>query len=123
MNMRIINLLMIWMFISCANHKVVSQDDKSSTAIIKTKIYCDHCKECESCGGKLEKDLGFNKGIKLVKLDEKEMTITVTYNPKKTSLDDIRNSISMYGFDADSVKANLVSYGKLDECCKKPGNE
>ena len=92
---------------------------KSETVIIKTSIYCDHCKECDSCGGKIEKDLGFNKGIKLVKLDEKAMTITVTYNPSKTSPEEIRKAISDYGYDADDVKADPIAYSKLDECCLK----
>jgi periplasmic mercuric ion binding protein len=92
---------------------------KSDTVVIKTNIYCDHCKECGSCGGKIEKDLGFEKGINLVKLDEKSMTLTVTYNPKKTSPEAIREKISKYGFDADEVKADSVAYNNLDECCKK----
>ncbi len=91
----------------------------SDTIVIKTNIYCDHCKDCGSCGGKIEKDLGFEKGIKLVKLDETAMTITVTYNPKKTSPEKIREKISKYGFDADEVKADPVAYDNLDECCKK----
>ncbi|HRH65016.1 MAG TPA: heavy metal-associated domain-containing protein [Bacteroidia bacterium] len=93
--------------------------NNSDTVVIKTNIYCDHCKECSSCGGKIEKDLGFEKGIKLIKLDDKEMTLTVTYNPKKTSPETIRQRISMYGFDADDVKADSTAYSKLDECCKK----
>lgn len=95
------------------------QTKNSEMVVIKTNIHCDHCKECSSCSGKIERDLGFDKGIKLVKLDEKEMTITVTYNPKRTNEDEIRKTISQYGFDADSVKADPVAYGKLDECCKK----
>lgn len=91
----------------------------SETIVVKTTIYCDHCKECSSCGDKIEKDLGFSKGIKLVKLDEKSMTISVTYNPKKTSPEEIRKTISKYGFDADDVKADPDAYSKLDECCKK----
>ena len=91
----------------------------SETVTIKTNIYCDHCKECESCGGKIEKDLGFDKGIKLVKLDEKAMTITVTYNPEKTSPEVIRKKISAYGYDADEIKAEQAAYENLDECCKK----
>ena len=97
-----------------------SQGKNSETVVIKTNIYCDHCKECESCGGKIEKDLGFNKGIKLVELNEKEQTITVTFNPKKTSVEEIRKSITLYGFDADTLKADPTAYSKLDECCKKP---
>lgn len=91
----------------------------SETIVIKTNIYCDHCKACDSCGGKIEKDLGFDKGIKLVKLDDKAMTITVTYNPKKTTPEKIRTKISKYGYDADDVKADQEAYTNLDECCKK----
>jgi copper chaperone CopZ len=98
----------------------MSQTKKFETVIIKTNIYCDHCMECSSCSGKIEKELGFDKGIKLVKLDEKAMTITVTYNPKKTNVDEIRKTISLYGFDADDLKADPEAYSKLDECCKKP---
>ena len=91
----------------------------SETIIVKTNIYCDHCKECSSCSGRIERDLGFNTGIKLVKLDEKAMTITIIYNPKKTKPEEIRKTISMYGFDADHIKADPTAYDKLDECCKK----
>ncbi|MFZ7115045.1 MAG: cation transporter [Bacteroidota bacterium] len=89
------------------------------TLVIKTTIYCDHCKECESCGAKIERDLTFDKGIEAVQLDEKAMTIKVTYNSKKTNPEAIRQLISKYGFDADEVKADPIAYSKLDECCKK----
>ncbi len=91
----------------------------SETIVVKTNIYCDHCKVCSSCGGKIIKDLGFSKGIQLVELDEVKMTITITYNPKKTSPEAIRQAISMYGYDADSVKADSAAYSRLDECCHK----
>ena len=86
--------------------------------IIKTNIYCDHCKKCESCGGKLQKEL-FTKGIKNIVLDEKAMTITITYNPEKITVEKIRERISKLGYDADDVKADTAAYQKLDGCCKK----
>ncbi|HKR03952.1 MAG TPA: cation transporter [Bacteroidia bacterium] len=86
--------------------------------IIKTNIYCDHCKKCESCGGKLQKEL-FTKGIKNIVLDEKAMTISVTYNPEKITAEKIRERISKLGYDADEVKADAEAYQKLDGCCKK----
>ena len=86
--------------------------------IIKTNIYCDHCKKCESCGGKLQKEL-FTKGIKNIILDEKAMTITVAYNPEKITVEKIRERISKLGYDADDVKADTAAYQKLDGCCKK----
>jgi len=30
--------------------------DNIKTAVIKTVIHCDHCKQCETCGDKFNKD-------------------------------------------------------------------
>lgn len=92
---------------------------KSETVVIKTAIYCDHCKDCESCGGKIQRDLSFDKGIQEVVLDEKAMTITVKYNASKTNPDEIRKKVASYGYDADEIKADPEAIAKLDECCKK----
>lgn len=92
---------------------------KTATIVIKTKIYCDHCKACESCGAKFDKVLVFEKGIKMVTLDETAMTVTVMYNSKKISPEKIRIAISKLGFDADDVKADPTAYNNLDGCCKK----
>lgn len=55
----------------------------------------------------------------MVMLDEKAMTIKVVYNTKKTNVDNIRQAISKLGYDADDVKADIVAYEGLDDCCKK----
>jgi hypothetical protein len=109
----------ILIFLIVSLFKLNAQSKKTETVVIKTTIYCDHCKICESCGGKLQKDLSFDKGIKLVTLDEKAMTVTVKYNPEKTNPENIRKKISMYGFDADDVKADSLAVTQLDECCQK----
>lgn len=98
----------------------IAQTQKTvETAVIKTAIYCDHCKACETCGPKFEKTLLKEKGVQMVTLDEKAMTIKVVYNTKKTSLANIRTAISKLGYDADGVKADAVAYEGLDGCCKK----
>ena len=100
---------------SCA----MAQKQKTvQTAVIKTTITCDHCKQCETCGGLLEQTLLKNIGVQMITLDEKAMTITVIYNSKKTTLDKIKTSISELGYDADDVKATAAGYEKLDGCCK-----
>mgnify|MGYP000942053284 CR=1 FL=1 len=96
-----------------------AQQKTIQTAVIKTQIYCDHCKQCESCGDKFNKTLLKEKGVQMVVLDDKEMTIKVTYNSKKTNLEAIKTAISKLGFDADDVKADAVAYEGLDGCCKK----
>lgn len=92
---------------------------KVATINIKASIYCDHCNRCESCGDRLKNAVYSEKGIKRVDIDEKTKTLTVAYNTKKTSAEQIRLAISKVGFDADSVKGDPVAYKKLDDCCQK----
>ncbi|MBL7684145.1 MAG: heavy-metal-associated domain-containing protein [Flavipsychrobacter sp.] len=92
---------------------------KIATVSIKTAIYCDHCKQCESCAPRIEKAAFAAKGIKRVEIDEKTKTVTVTYNTEKTSPEKIRQAIADAGFDADDVKGNATAYAKWDDCCKK----
>jgi len=92
---------------------------KIETAIIKTQIYCDHCKQCETCGDKFNKELYNQNGIKTVEIDAKANTIKVIYDTRKTDLDKIKQFISKMGYDADDVKADPEGIAKLDDCCKK----
>lgn len=103
----------------CLACNVSFAQSKKETIIIKTTTYCDHCKVCESCGGKMETDLYYVKGIKVVEYNETDMTITVTYLTKKTNPDKIRQAISKLGFSADNIPADPVAYEQLDGCCKK----
>lgn len=95
------------------------QTKKNQKAVIKTVLYCDHCKQCETCGQNFQANMLKIKGVKMYELDETKMTITVFYNPQKTNLEIIRTAISKMGYDADDVKADVASYEKLDGCCKK----
>lgn len=92
---------------------------KNQKAVIKTNIYCDHCKACETCGKTFQAEMLKIKGVKMYELDEEAMTITVYYNTQKTNLENIRMAISKLGYDADEVKADVTAYDKLDGCCKK----
>ena len=99
----------------------VAQKTKSvKTAVIKTTIYCDHCKICESCGGRILKELYNEDGVKNTSVDSKANTITVTYDERKITLEQVRIKISKLGFDADAVTADPAAVAKLDDCCKKP---
>lgn len=92
---------------------------KTAQAIIKTKIYCDHCKACESCKARIEHELNYTKGIKTFALDVDKELITVTYNPSKTDIKQIREAINKTGYDADDKIADAKYVAKLDECCRK----
>jgi len=92
---------------------------KAETIQIKTQIYCDHCMQCESCGSRIQNAVYAGKGIRSVKVRPAENIIEVTYNPKKTTADDIRKAITGAGFSADDQKPSATAYSNLDACCKR----
>ena len=111
-----ISLLLVF-FITLTSF--AQEGKKNEKAVIKTTIYCDHCKECETCGLNFRNNMLKINGVKMYELDAEKMTITVYYNGKKTNLQNIKTAISKLGYDADDLKADTISYEKLDSCCKK----
>jgi mercuric ion binding protein len=86
---------------------------QDTTIVIKTSAICEQCKS------KIENDLSFEKGIKNVNLDLKTKAVTVVYNSKKTSAENIRIAITKIGYDADNLPADVKAYQKLHKCCQK----
>lgn len=102
-----------------AFNAAIAQGNKTETITIKTQIYCDHCLRCETCGANINETLrGLAKGIKKVKVNPANNTITVVYNATKSTPDKIRAAIAASGYDADTIKATTEGYAKLDGCCK-----
>ena len=95
-----------------------SAQKANQKAVIKTFLHCDHCKECETCGLKFKTEMLKIKGVKMYELDDKAMTFTIYYNPKKTTLQAIKEGIAKLGYDADEVKATAEGIASLDGCCK-----
>lgn len=90
---------------------------KTQTVKIKTSAICEMCKE------RIEKKLAFTKGVTDVNLDvdSKDKVVTVIFNPKKTTVKNIKKAITEVGYDADEVIAETTGYDKLPSCCKKGG--
>ncbi len=85
----------------------------SKTVEIETNAVCGMCKKNIE-GGVKDKD-----GIIDIKVEPKKDLATVEYDPAKIDVDEIREAISMTGYDADNVKANKEARSKLMKCCRK----
>lgn len=83
------------------------------TVKIKTSAVCDMCKET------IEKAMAYEKGVKEATLDVDSKMLTVTYDPKKTTLEKIKIAITKAGYDADEMTADTRAYDNLNPCCKK----
>jgi copper chaperone CopZ len=83
---------------------------------IQTSAVCGMCEE------RIEGNIAYEKGVKKVELNNDTKIVTIGYDPRKTSPDNLRTAISKIGYDADNVVADPVAYEKLPGCCKK-GNQ
>ena len=68
------------------------------TITIKTNIYCDHCKQCESCGPRIYNQVMDVPGVRKVKIMEENASVIVTYNSDKLDPKAIRDAINDAGF-------------------------
>ena len=106
----------LWMFgfiLWMAPCLAQAQVKKADTVIIKSSVVCGMCKD------RVEGAMAFEKGVKSSGVDLDIKTITIIYNPSKTSVDKLRNTISKLGYDADSIPSDPGAYAKLPACCKK----
>lgn len=93
---------------------IYAQDKKKREEItIKTSVVCDMCKY------NVEKAMAYEKGVKKSNVIVKEQTVTVEFDPRKTSAEKIKKAITLAGYDADEMEADPKAYEKLNECCKK----
>lgn len=84
----------------------------SDTLIVKSSVNCATCKKT------IENGLRFEKGIKLSSVDVAQRTITVIYNPDKTTPEKIKIAITKLGYNADEMMADKKAYDNLEDCCK-----
>jgi len=111
--MKSITKLFVVVIVILAQVSCAQSTKKTAEIKIKTSAVCGMCKD------KIEKELGFEKGITEVTLDSETKICTVIYKTDKTSPEKIRLAISKIGYDADEVKADPKAYEKLSSCCKK----
>ena len=90
-----------------------SANGKTAVVRISTSAQCDQCKK------RIEKQVSLMSGVKKADLDLSTKVLTVEYNPKKTSPEKIRKTISETGYDADDVKASSRAEQKLPPCCRR----
>ena len=103
----------IFMSMTSVFAQTKDNDKKEETIEIKTSAICGMCKST------IEKALSKEAGVSKTKLEVKTKTVTVTFDPAKTSAEKIKKAITMSGYDADDMPADSSAYSKLHGCCKK----
>lgn len=107
------NILFILFFATIFSGFTKVDPPKIAEVKIKTSAICGMCKK------RIERDLGVTKGIVGSNLNLDDKVVTVTYNPKKTNPEKIKNAISKIGYDANEVIADQKAHDALPDCCQK----
>jgi copper chaperone CopZ len=89
---------------------------QSDTVRIRTSAQCGTCRQ------KLNRDLGYVKGVQSVQLDLETQLLTVAYDQSRTNPEKIRKAVTHAGYDADDMPADPRAYHRLPACCKKGGH-
>jgi periplasmic mercuric ion binding protein len=90
-------------------------DDVSKTAGSKTESF-KVFGNCEMCKTRIEKTAMSENTIAAL-WDSKTKMLSVTFDPKKTSVDAISKKIALAGHDTEKYKATDEVYTRLPGCC------
>ena len=73
--------------------QAMAQKNAESTVRLRADVTCNSCKS------KIEKNIGYEKGVTAVDADIEHDVVTVTYKPAKTSPEAISAALSKLGYD------------------------
>ena len=78
---------------------------------------------CGMCKNRIEKATYKVKGVKYSNWDIPSNKISLVYNARVTSIEDIRKAIALAGHDNGTFLATDEDYNNLHGCCKYPRKE
>jgi hypothetical protein len=106
--MKTIKLLMI-AIISIISVNLFAQSTKTDT--IHVYGNCGMCKKTIEKAAK-------GGGVSLAIWNKDTKKLLLTYDPTKTSSDDVEKRIAASGYDTEKYRADDDAYNKLEQCCQ-----
>lgn len=85
-----------------------------STVTTSTLIVKGNCGECKD---RIENAVDI-KGVKNSSWSEDTKILTVTYDTKKVTLEQVKKAIAAVGHETTDEKADEKAYAKLPSCCQ-----
>lgn len=111
------SLLFIFLFASSST----AQTKKVTAAVKKTPVEKETFTvygNCSMCEANIENALKDVNGIKVADWDMASDQLTVAYDQKKITLDQIKQKVADAGYDSDTHRAKKSVYKKLPMCCQ-----
>ncbi len=73
---------------------------------------------CGMCKSTIEKAANSVDGVSNANWDKNKKEIHVTFDDKKTNIDEVHKAIAASGYDTDKVGGSTKSYQSLPGCCQ-----
>ena len=105
---------------SYAQTQTAQTQQKTPEAVVSSKPVTAEIKvsgNCAMCKRRIE-EACVSRGVKSASWDKNTGILTVSYNPKATSVAKISANIAKRGHDVAGVAADPRAYTKLPECCQ-----
>lgn len=68
---------------------------------------------CESCENRIKQNMRFEKGVKKIVTDLERQQVTITYDPKKNTVEGLREGMKRIGYETTVVSdSQLKPAGK-----------
>ena len=109
---RIFTTILIAIFISAG---INAQTTSKGVASTRTESFKANG-ECGMCKTRIEKGLKID-GITKAEWDQKTKMVTVSYDPSKVTIDDMKKKVASLGHDTDKYRASDEVYASLPSCC------
>ena len=109
-------IIVAFMAIALGSNSYAQTHDHSKMTNTKTETL-KVSGNCEMCKARIEKAAKVD-GVSKAEWSTKTKTLAVTYDPAKTSMDQIGKKIAVAGHDNAKTKADDKAYNALADCCK-----
>ena len=90
--------LVLFLCLTLNAQNVPQKTNKSETAVFTVGMHCESCKK------RIENNIGFEKGVKDLQADLKVQTVTIKYDPRKTTAEKLQEAIRKLGYSCEVVK-------------------
>ncbi len=114
--MKTLKIFLIALFaVALCTNTSAQTNNQTKTTSAKTETF-KVWGACEMCKTRIEKTVKA-EGATTANWDEKTQMLTVSFDPKKSSVDALSKKLAAVGHDTEKYKAPDDVYAKLPGCC------
>jgi copper chaperone CopZ len=98
--MKAIKLLLFMGLALCLTSNAQESGDKAKKKNSEKVTFAVNM-HCENCKARIEKNISWEKGVKDLTVDLEKNTVTIVYNPQKTTEEKLKKAVEKLGYTCE----------------------